>query len=125
MKSLIRIALVLLFGICLASAGEKTITLAWDASPDATITNYCLYVSKVSGAFANSPDFSIQTNLQPFAVTVNTGTNLTAVVQVPPSTRYYFVVTAQAGGLESNASNEVGYTNPPSPPSGLTIRLLP
>jgi hypothetical protein len=74
----------------------SAVTLAWQASPDATVTGYKLYYGVASGVYTNS---------------VNVGTNLTCrLTNLVLGVTYYFVVTAyNAAGLESLPSNEVSW----------------
>ncbi len=83
-----------------------TVSLAWDASPSPSITNYAVYWGVTSGNYTNH---------------VDAGTNLTVSVSgLKPVTTYYFAATAKdVWGLESDFSAEVYYTTPrpkPLPP---------
>ena len=93
---------------CLAFS---SVTLAWDRSPDPTVTGYYLYYGGRSGTY---------TNRLSAGSTSNTVPNLTSGVT------YYFVVTAYtAAGLESDPSNEVGYTVPMPAPRITNAHRLP
>ena len=87
--------------LCLTSliASAASVTLAWDASPDASVTGYRIYYGPASGAYTNSATVGNVTNA--------TLTNLKA------GAIYYFAATAYDGaGLESAFSNETSYTPP-------------
>ena len=78
-----------------------TVSLAWDPSPDADVVNYRIYSGQSSGNYNWSKDFGNVTNC--------TITNLQAGL------RYWFVATAfNAGGAESDPSNELDYLVPAS-----------
>jgi hypothetical protein len=87
-----------------------SVKLAWDASPDATVTGYRLYMGMQSGIYTNS-----------FTV----GNTLTSTIaNLMPSLTYYFgAVAYNASGMESPFSNEVIYTTPNGTPTG-PITLL-
>lgn len=81
------------------SASAASVTLAWDASPDASVTGYRIYLGVASGAYTNAVVVGNVTNA--------TLTNLTSGVT------YYFAATAYDGnGLESAFSNETSYRPP-------------
>lgn len=103
-------ALVLLLAVlaALAAAAAAEVKLAWDPSPDASVTGYRVYWGYQSRTYAGSFDVG----------NVTTAT----VGSLGEGTTYYFAVTACAGtDLESDYSNEVEYTTPlplpPPPPS--------
>jgi hypothetical protein len=80
------------------------VSFGWTASPDPTVTNYALYYGPASGSYTNS---------------ISVGNVTNASVTLPArGVNFFFVVTAQAGGLESLPSNEVSYTAkaPPGAP---------
>ena len=92
----------LLFG-CLtvlariSSLAAGSVTLAWDASPDAGVTGYRLYYGVASGTYTNSAAVG--------NVTSATLANLSDGVT------YYFTATAyDSSGVESPFSNETSYT---------------
>lgn len=77
----------------------RTISLAWDPSPDPTVIGYNVYYGTVSGNYTNI---------------VSAGNSSTAsVTGLIEGQTYYFAVTAyDAAGLESVFSNEVSYRVP-------------
>lgn len=90
----------------LSALAAPTVSLAWDPSPDADVTNYRLYWGPGSGNYNGSSDLGNVTN--------------TVFTQLVPGGHYYFVVTAfNAGGAESDPSNEIDYLVPGgnSPPA--------
>ena len=102
MKTLIAL---LLFPV---AAWAGSVTLAWDASPSASVTNYVLY--------AHTNSLSSGTNLSTALVKVSTGTNLTvALTGLNPPTTWYFVATAKAEGMESAPSNQLIVQVPVAP----------
>lgn len=102
------IALVWLSLLAVAVDAAETITLAWDASPDAEVTGYRLYFGPASATYTN---------------TVDIGAKLTTDVTLTPGT-FYFVVTAYtAQGLESDPSNEISYSVRPGKPLNLRITV--
>lgn len=91
--------LILLLLCSALSAAAASVTLAWDASPDASVTGYRIYFGPASGAYTNS-------------VAVGNVTNAT-VTSLKAGAIYYFAATAHDGsGLESAFSNETSYTPP-------------
>jgi hypothetical protein len=89
--------------------GSYSAVLAWDRSPDNDVTGYRVYYGPASGIYTN---MIVVGN-----VTTNTVPGLTGGVAC------FFAVTAcNAGGLESDFSNEVSYT--PGVP-GVRIRITP
>jgi hypothetical protein len=75
------------------------VTLAWDASPDASVTGYRVYFGIAPEQYTNS-------------VTVGTATTVT-ISNLVPRTRYYFAATAfDATGVESDFSNEANWPLP-------------
>jgi hypothetical protein len=85
------------FTFTTATAPNVSVNLAWEASPDLTVTGYKLYIGTSTGVYST---------------TVNVG-NVTAytVTGLTSGTVYYFVVTAfDATGLESDLSNEVSWS---------------
>jgi hypothetical protein len=89
--------LTLLLQIPLFAA--SSVTLAWDASPDASVTGYRIYYGPATASYTNSASLGNVTNA--------TLTNLVA------GTTYFIAATAlDAIGLESDFSNETTYTVP-------------
>ena len=86
-----------------------SVTLAWDASPDASVVGYKVYFGVGSGAYTNS-------------VTVTNGLTCT-ITNLTVGVTYFFAATAyEINGIESDFSNEVSYRPPlpgPAPASGL------
>lgn len=103
--------LLLLLGLSLLVTGvhAATVTLAWDASPDASVTGYKIYV----GTSSNS--FTFSTN--------NVGNVLTTTItNLSNGVTYWFAATAYNVDAESDFSNQVSYRPPfpkPTPPSSL------
>lgn len=81
------------------STNKPSVTLAWDASPDATVVGYRIYVGIASRSYTNS---------------VPVGNVLTATItNLAFSTQYYYTATAyDANGFESVYCNEVSYATP-------------
>ena len=87
----------LLMGVSIFAA--PTVSLAWDPSPDSDVTNYRLYWGPGSGNYNGSSDLGNVTN--------------TIFTQLVPGGHYWFVVTAiNAGGAESDPSNEIDFLVP-------------
>lgn len=80
------------------------VTLAWNPSPDPTVTGYFLYFGGASGTYTNKTDRGFVTN-----AVINGLVN---------GDTYFFAVSAyDSAGLESLRSAEVSYTVPaPNPP---------
>ena len=77
------------------------VLLAWSIVGSAT--NYNLYYGVVTGGYTNKTPV---------------GPVLNATLPLPArGVKFFFAVTAQAGGLESPFSNEVSYTAPAPPPA--------
>ena len=79
-----------------------TLTLGWDSSPSANITNYSVYYGTVSRSYGQkaSAGPTTQTSLGGFSA----------------GTTYYLAVTAtDTNGMESDYSNEVSFTVPAMP----------
>ncbi|MCO5052448.1 MAG: Ig-like domain-containing protein [Verrucomicrobiae bacterium] len=85
--------------VLIPAAPAADVTLAWDASPDATVVGYRVYYGSVSGNYTNF---------------IQVGNVTTAIVpNLRAGNRYYFAATANdSDDLESPFSNEVGYTVP-------------
>jgi hypothetical protein len=86
--------------VSLAAAAEidpTTVTLAWNPSPDVTVTGYRLYYGAAPEQYTNS-----------IVVGNTTSCTVTGLVN---GTTYYFTTTAyNESGIESPFSNEVSYT---------------
>lgn len=83
-----------------------SVSLAWDPSPDASVTGYRLYYGVNSATYTNS-------------MTVGNVTNAT-ITGLKDQQIYFFAATAfDASGLESDFSNEASF----SPPPTLTIKV--
>lgn len=88
--------------VLLAGAAQATsVTLAWSASPDASVTGYRIYYGATAGGTTNR---------------VEVGPALTCTVSnLVAGTNYFFFATAYDGlGVESEPSNTITYT-----PTGL------
>ena len=107
-KLLTSLFLFLCLGISALAA--PTVSLAWDASPDADVIDYRIYSGQSSGNYNWSKDFGNVTNC--------------VITNLVPGVHYWFVATAiNAGGAESDPSNEIDYLVPAAntPPSISTI----
>ena len=90
---------MLVFQSPLFAAGS--VTLAWDASPDASVTGYRIYYGAASLSYTNS-------------TTVGNVTNATLTGLVAGTT-YFFAATAlNSTNVESDFSNETTFTVPTS-----------
>lgn len=88
------------------------VTLAWDPSPDSSVTGYKIYYGIASGTYTNNISFGNATNA--------TISNLTSTVT------YYFAATAyNAQGDESIFSNEASYSVPAITNFSPTISSIP
>jgi fibronectin type 3 domain-containing protein len=104
---------VLLVTVFLKSftAFAANVTLAWDASPDPSVTGYRVYYGGASGVYTNS--------LQVGNVTTATVSNLVL------GATYYFAATARDNaGTESDFSNETSFTPVPPPNQPPTLNAL-
>lgn len=100
--------------LCLRCAWSDSVTLAWDASPDAGVASYRVHYGVTSSIYTN-------------ATNAGTATQLT-VKGLTKGVTYYFAATAIGTNLlESDFSNEISYllsTNPPAgEPKLLSIEL--
>jgi hypothetical protein len=90
--------------ICLAVASApgattKTVTLAWDPSPDPSVLGYCVHYGTASRAYTGSVDAN--------------GATKASVSGLVPGRTYYFAVTAyNQQRIESAPSGEIVYTVP-------------
>ena len=103
--------------LMLAWAGgmnAQSVTLAWDASPSATIAGYRVYYG---------------TNSRAYGFVTNAGLVLTQRVTLPCLGRWFFAATAyDTNGLESDFSNEVEWEAKPGAPAMIGdpfVRLAP
>ena len=89
-----------------ANLATNTVTLAWNASPSESVTNYTVYIGTASGVYTG---------------TVLAGTNLTCTVSnLLPGVLYYFTATAEDQWVKSDYCNEISCLIPrskPIPPS--------
>ena len=96
------------------AAGAQSVTLAWDASPSASIAGYRVYYG---------------TNSRAYGFVTNAGLVLTQRVTLPCPGRWFFAATAYDGnGLESVFSDEVQWEAKPVPPAmhgEAFVRLAP
>lgn len=105
----LRLLLILGLSLLVTGVHAASVTLAWDASPDASVTGYKIYVG------TSSNTFNFSTNNAGNALTI-TLTNLSYGVT------YWFVATAYNVDAESDFSNQISYRPPfpkPAPPSTL------
>jgi hypothetical protein len=101
LKASLVCSLVALFLSLSATAHAASITLAWDASPDATVASYILRVGETPGAYTRTIDAGAATQR--------------AVDGLVQGKTYYFVVSSRASdGEESDPSNEISFTVPVS-----------
>lgn len=117
MKTILSLCLLFLAICSQAAPPSQTATnimLEWSPSPTASVTNYTVHVSVLSG-----------TNLvDPPTATLDVGLNLRAAVNVNTYGRWVFFVTAQGEGMTSEPSNEVSFLHEPTkpqPPWQLTV----
>ncbi len=88
-----------------------SVTLAWDASPDATVAGYNVHYGTASGHYTTALNVGKQTTAQ--------------VSGLQAGQTYFFVVTAYDNtGLESDPSNEVSYNPTAAPPKDTTPPVL-
>ena len=105
-KIIAALSSLLLLALALPIQAAQSVTLAWDASPDSSVTNYCLYYGLMNGTNHASTNKVITGNVTVY--------KLTDAIDAPNT--YWFYVTALGGGLESQPSNEIQYSPPyPSP----------
>jgi hypothetical protein len=97
----------------ISSFAVGSVTLAWDASPDVSVTGYRIYYGPASGVYTNS-------------ATVGNVTTATMNGLADGAT-YFFAATAyNAGGDESLFSNETTYTVPAGSTNLLpTLNIIP
>lgn len=89
--------------LSVACISVRAATLEWDANtPSENVTNYVVHWG---------------TN------TIGVGTNTSVGLTNFPAGIHRFTVTAQAGGLESVPSSEAVWTNTPSAPQQLRIKV--
>jgi len=83
----------------ISSFAAGSVTLTWDASPDASVTGYRVYYGAASGNYTNSAAVG--------NVTTATFANL-----VDGATYYFAAAAFDANGIESELSNEASYSVP-------------
>ena len=90
----------IIFGLLcsLIAKADQSVTLAWNPSPDPTVTGYNIYYGTGSGAYTTK-------------IFVG-NTNLCSISGLKVGTQYFFIATAVAGTEESLPSNEISYTVP-------------
>lgn len=115
--TLVFISIVSVFAIGRFVAPPPSVTLAWDASSEATGTNatnyiYTVYYGPASGSFTNKQE------------TGATNTSLT-ITNLGFGSRYFFVATAKriVDQLESDYSNEIFYDTPKLPMKPTTLKI--
>lgn len=151
MKKLLCFGLILISTVCAFAQATNTakVSLAWDGNCDVQVTRYGVYftTNKLSVPRTNVIPAYIDdcgTN-RPTATNIYNGsystnvvfsegrTNTTATVtNLTRGATYYFIVRSRnAAGLESDDSNEVGFTVPlfptnsvPTKPEGFRIMLV-
>jgi len=93
------VAAWLFVALTASTQGQPTVTLAWDSSPDSSVTGYRLYAGLATGSYSEVLDVGNATDA--------TVSNLISGVA------YFFAATAyNTNGEESDFSNEVSYTVP-------------
>lgn len=104
-------AFLLMAALGATAQAERSVTLAWDPSPDPTVVGYRVYVGVASYTYTNVTDV---------------GNNTTATIpDLTVGVTYFFAVTAyDSSGLESDFSGEISYTVP-APQVTLQLTLLP
>ena len=112
------VALLILSLTIPTSADAATIDLAWDASPDSSVVGYIIEWGDSSGNYPNRRD-------------VGDVTSYTIGGLVNGKTYYFIVRSYNAGGTESDASNEAsgvamlpGGSSPPPDPDPISILIL-
>src|SRR5438105_4510257 len=105
----VRLALVL--NIATASLfAQSTVTLAWNANSDPTVTGYNVHYGTASQSYS-------------IAIAAGPATSVT-VSNLSPGTTYYFAVGAYGSlGIEGPYSGEISYTVPASRPTPPAIVL--
>jgi len=103
----ITLLLALLLGSVL-NARAKTISLAWDPSPDTQVVGYRLYYATGS---TTDPYTGTGSDLGPSPVDVGLATTATLSGLTDSATHYFKVTAYDANGTESDYSNQV--TSPP------------
>ena len=99
MKRLFTVLLLVWAGV----VGAQSVTLAWDASPSASIAGYRVYYG---------------TNSRAYGFVTNAGLVQTQRVTLPHSGRWFFAATAYDSiGLESDFSDEVQWEAKPGAPA--------
>lgn len=113
MKKLWTTALILTLTVfATVAVYAASVTLAWNPSPDASVTGYRIYWGPSSGVYTNS-------------VAVG-NVSLTTLSGLRTNTFYVFAATAyDASGVESDFSNEVGYTTPNTGGGGTNAPVKP
>src|SRR5574341_669038 len=102
------ITFLLVCHVWASQALAKEVSLAWDASPSATVAGYWLYYG---------------TQSHTYSARIDVGADTTATVsELPEGQTYYFAITAyDPQGIESAFSNEVSTATSPS----LTLTVNP
>lgn len=91
---------------------SPSVQLAWNPTTTPGATNYTVYYGVGSGQYTNKVAVGIVTN--------------STVILPARGVTYFFAVTVQVGGLESQFSNEVNFTpaNPPAPPTQKPLTVI-
>lgn len=120
MKTFLSIVLLLIAPIIVfapPTSSLPSVTLAWDQSPDPTVSGYNLYW----GTQARTNSVSFYTNSVPVPGVSNTSCTISNLVR---GTTYYFAATCVAtNGLESLYSAEVSYRTLSLPPAPLNLTV--
>lgn len=103
--------------VCIAGVvGAGEVRLAWDPSPTPGVTNYVLH------ARTNDPALLSNTVVSA-AVHVGVGTNLSATLDNLRPARWWFAVTAEAWGVQSDPSNILEAEVPAAPGQFRTVLM--
>lgn len=142
MKKLLCFSLILVSTVCAFAQATNTakVTLAWDPNCSSEIKGYGVYYTTNALSVPKTniyPSFvdDCGTN-RPISTNIYYGNYSTNVVEVVGRTnttcivsnlvrgsKYYFIVRSQNfGGLESDDSNEVGFTVPLTPTNSLPTK---
>jgi hypothetical protein len=102
-----------IFGVSSAFANQRTVTLAWDPSPEADIDGYRIYQSRESGVYPQTPAIP---DIDP--------THTSASIGLTEDGTYYWVATCfDTQGNESAYSNEVSWTVDFTQPGAIILRF--
>lgn len=102
LKTLVKLSFALIILTTAGNAFAPNVTLAWDQSSDTTVEGYKIYWGNSTRIYTNN------------VMVTNRTTTIVIVSNLVSGIPYFFAATCYAtNGLESDYSNEVGYTPPP------------